>query len=309
MLAKFQVLAVLVLIFLGGNVKSHEAGLSVPDWPTSYGYNMFTFPYEYWVGGIWHEHVHRLVASGVGALTVMLACGVALFYRRYRILGWSMLAAVIVQGLLGGLTVIYLLPAWISSAHGMLAQAFLCLSVAMAFLLHHEGGRSIAQEPRIRTASIVLLIALFVQLAFGAFVRHTESGLAVLDFPTVAGSYLPSVSPQTIQTLNEARSASRLAPIDSSQVVIHLLHRYWALVVVFGVGLLYSRIRSSLDATLKGYSVGLIALTILQIGLGASIVLTHRIILPTSLHVVIGATMMAMTMLIYMRSRGVKAVT
>lgn len=303
-LAKFQVLAVLILIFLGGNVKSHEAGLSVPDWPTSYGYNMFTFPYQYWVGGIWYEHVHRLVASGVGALTVLLAVGVWVYQRRYKTLAFSMVVAVIVQGLLGGLTVILKLPAWTSSAHGMLAQGFLCMSVALAFLLHHEGRSFVSPESKVKSASILLLLALFVQLAFGAFVRHTESGLAVLDFPTVAGSYLPSVSPTTIAQLNEARVSAHLPPVDALQVLIHLLHRYWALSVLLGVGLVFSKIRLVTDASLRRYSKFLVLLAVIQVLLGISIILTHRVILPTSMHVVTGALMMALTMLIFMRSRG-----
>src|SRR4051794_884421 len=64
--------AVLPLIFIGGLVTSHDAALAVPDWPTSYGYNMFFFPWEKWVGGIFFEHSHRLVGSLVGFLTLIL---------------------------------------------------------------------------------------------------------------------------------------------------------------------------------------------------------------------------------------------
>jgi cytochrome c oxidase assembly protein subunit 15 len=310
--SKFHVGVVLVLIFLGGHVKSHEAGLAVPDWPTSYGYNMFTFPYEFWVGGIWHEHVHRLVASVLGALTVILALGVWRARPKFSTLGWIMVAAVIIQGLLGGLTVLMRLPAWTSSAHGMLAQAFLCMSVAMAFLLHRaafglkvqsgEGTLTPAQTGRVKVAAIVLLGALFIQLGFGAFVRHTEAGLAVLDFPTVAGSWLPSLSTATLETLNVARAAIKLPPVESTQVLLHLLHRYWALVVCFGVWRLWRACRGTRTKLFTGISAGLAWLTLLQVSLGISIVLTHRVILPTSLHVVLGATMMAIAMLVYMRA-------
>src|SRR5215510_11261535 len=95
------------LIFVGGLVTSNEAGLSVPDWPTTYGWNMFTFPYSKWVGGIFYEHGHRLVASFVGFLTVGLTIWTWMKESRkwLRTLSLVALGAVITQGILGGLTV------------------------------------------------------------------------------------------------------------------------------------------------------------------------------------------------------------
>src|SRR5262245_16465109 len=96
----------IVLILAGSLVTSNGAGLSVPDWPTSYGWNMFTFPPSMWVGNILYEHGHRLVASGVGALTILLVTWllVADTPRRQRWLGVAAIGVVIAQGLLGGLT-------------------------------------------------------------------------------------------------------------------------------------------------------------------------------------------------------------
>ena len=113
---------------------STESGLSVPDWPTTYGSNMWTFPISKWVGGIRYEHVHRLVASFVGFLTVVLAFLLWRFEPRrwVRRLGYGALAAVVAQGVLGGMTVLFLLPTWISVAHACLAQLFFCLTVAIA---------------------------------------------------------------------------------------------------------------------------------------------------------------------------------
>jgi cytochrome c oxidase assembly protein subunit 15 len=90
-----------LLILTGALVTSHDAGLSVPDWPTSYGENMFLFPPSLWIGPIFYEHVHRLIASGVGALTVILAVWIGwVDGRRWvRWLGYAALGAVIVQGL------------------------------------------------------------------------------------------------------------------------------------------------------------------------------------------------------------------
>src|SRR5436305_7836868 len=71
-LACLTALASFPLIFMGGLVTSHHAGMSVPDWPNSYGYNMFLFPPNQWVGGILYEHTHRLMATVVGFLSVVL---------------------------------------------------------------------------------------------------------------------------------------------------------------------------------------------------------------------------------------------
>ena len=125
----------LFLIFAGAMVTSTGSGLSVPDWPTTYGWNMFTFPLSKWVGGIFYEHGHRLLASTVGFLCIVQALWLQFrepkkFVRR---LGWLSLTAVVVQGVLGGLTVIFLLPKVISVSHAALAEIFFCLNVAIAF--------------------------------------------------------------------------------------------------------------------------------------------------------------------------------
>src|SRR3954453_23484203 len=96
------------LIFMGGLVTSHGAGMSVPDWPNTYGYNMFLFPPRLWTGNILYEHTHRLYASMVGLLTIVLAA-TAWFTepRRWvRWLGVSCLGVVILQGVPGGLRVV-----------------------------------------------------------------------------------------------------------------------------------------------------------------------------------------------------------
>src|SRR5437588_9446171 len=99
--------ATLFLICSGGMVTSKGVGLAVPDWPTSFGYNMFLFPVSQWVGGIFFEHVHRLIASTVGLLTLILATWIwwADGRRWVRALGLAAVAAVILQGVLGGLRV------------------------------------------------------------------------------------------------------------------------------------------------------------------------------------------------------------
>ena len=122
-----------VLIWVGGLVTSHGVGMAVPDWPTTYGYNMFFFPISKWVGGIFYEHSHRLVASGVGCLTVILAVWLWLKEERrwLRWVGIAALAAVIMQGVLGGLRVTQMKDV-IGVFHATLAQLFFALVSAIA---------------------------------------------------------------------------------------------------------------------------------------------------------------------------------
>src|SRR6478672_12669188 len=132
--AKLVAFCTLLLITAGGMVTSTGSGLSVPDWPTTYGWNMFTFPMSKWVGGIRYEHSHRLIASTVGFLTIVLAVWTWRVEPRawVRKLGFAALGAVILQGVLGGLTVLYFLPPAISISHAGLAQLFFCLTVSIA---------------------------------------------------------------------------------------------------------------------------------------------------------------------------------
>src|SRR5438445_10443641 len=132
--AQFLAGCTVLLVLAGSLGTSTQSGLAVPDWPTTYGWNMFTFPPSKWVGGIFYEHGHRLIASTVGFLTIVLAIWIWLRDPRrwMKRLGVVALAAVIAQGLLGGLTVLFFLPTAISTAHAGLAEIFLCITVAIA---------------------------------------------------------------------------------------------------------------------------------------------------------------------------------
>lgn len=154
--------SVLVLICSGGLVTSHEAGMSVPDWPNSFGYNMFLFPISRWVGGVFFEHTHRLIASAVGLLTVMLC--IALYRlddRRWvKTLGLIAVGAVILQGVLGGLRVTEN-NALLGLFHGCLAQGFFALMATIALAtsrfwrnLERTGNEQTSQSaPAIRAIS------------------------------------------------------------------------------------------------------------------------------------------------------------
>jgi protoheme IX farnesyltransferase len=170
------VVATLALIFVGGLVTSTHSGLSVPDWPLSYGRLMPPM-----VGGILFEHGHRMVATGVGMLTILT---VVVFRRDPRAwirrASWGALALVVVQGVLGGLTVLYKLPKPISIAHGTLAQTFFCLTVALAVWTspawRSTGVPAAPDRPShvpLPHIALLLFLTLFVQLVLGAVVRHT----------------------------------------------------------------------------------------------------------------------------------------
>src|SRR3990167_2825462 len=112
------VMGTFLLVLAGGLVTSHDAGLAVPDWPTSYGQ---WFPPM--IGNVFWEHGHRMIAGAVGVLTLLLAIWIQIQEKRVwmKRLGWIAFGAVLLQALLGGLTVIYMLPAPVSIAHACLA--------------------------------------------------------------------------------------------------------------------------------------------------------------------------------------------
>jgi len=304
-----MVAATLGLIAAGGMITSTGSGLSVPDWPTTYGENMFTFPFSKWTGGIFYEHSHRLIASTVGFLTIILAVWlhIARPSRFLKVLGWCALGAVIVQGVLGGLTVIYLLPTWISVMHGCVAQSFLCVLVTIAVklgIMRREGrveatpagspfGPSRTRSPRL---ALLLAMVVFGQLIAGAIMRHTESGLAIPDFPAMYGSYMPSLSADALARYNESRAFDYgLEPVTRMQVMYHLTHRVGAVLVVAMVMMAVWRYRTKATGDFRlGRAVGLIvALVLVQAGLGIATVLLRKPPLIATAHVVVGAATLA----------------
>ena len=161
-----------LLILFGGLVTSHEAGLAVPDWPTSYG---GWFPPM--VGNVFWEHGHRMIAGCVGVLTLVLACAIQRIEDRpwLKRLGWIALGAVALQAILGGLTVIYFLPAPVSVAHAMLAQTFFCLTVAIAYFLNVRRAPEIVSSDREVLGPLWMTEGLmFAQLVLGSILRHSR---------------------------------------------------------------------------------------------------------------------------------------
>ncbi len=156
---------------------SNDAGLSVPDWPTSFG-SLYKIPHL--VGGVRFEHTHRMIAQFVGFLSIILAIWTWRADRRrwMRYLGVTALGLVIAQGILGGLTVLFYLPPAISSAHAALAQTFFCVTVLIAIFTGKrwvEEAQRVEfdeQRPSLFTLALLSIFVLYVQLILGALFRH-----------------------------------------------------------------------------------------------------------------------------------------
>src|SRR5215475_10543143 len=191
--AKFVAGCTVLLVLAGSLVTSTDSGLSVPDWPTTYGWNMFTFPPSKWVGGIFYEHGHRLIASTVGFLTIILAAWLwrAEDRRWMRWLGITALGAVVAQGVLGGITVLFFLPAAVSTAHAGLAEIFFCLTIAIALFTSpgwiagyrrpHDPSRQASgvDDAMLRRVATLTTAMIYTQIIVGATMRHTNAGLAI----------------------------------------------------------------------------------------------------------------------------------
>jgi len=185
----FTAFCTFLLLIAGALVTGNEAGLSVPDWPLSYG--SLTPPM---IGGIFYEHGHRMIASFVGLLTVILALWVWKKEKRklVRIMAFSTLATVIAQGVLGGLTVLLFLPAPVSVMHACLAQTFFCLIASLALVTSKSWQNKIELEAEdrktlsLRKVGVLTTAALYLQLILGAALRHSKSGILF----HVAGAFL-----------------------------------------------------------------------------------------------------------------------
>jgi cytochrome c oxidase assembly protein subunit 15 len=273
--------ATLALIFIGGLVTSTGSGLAVPDWPLSYGMLMPPM-----VGGVFYEHGHRMAASAVGALTLALAFWTwRLEPRRgVRRLAWGALAAVVAQGILGGLTVIYLLPTPISVTHACLAQTFFCLVIALAYATSREWLAAVPTVDLVgmRNAAAIASGFVFFQLFLGAVMRHTGAGLAIPDFPLLTGRGFP--------------------PFAEPGVLVHFTHRLFALAVALAVLNLGLRAWRSGDARFTRPALLALLLTLVQISLGVAAVLTRKAVVLTTAHVATGAAILGTCFFIALRA-------
>jgi len=293
------VLSVTALIYIGALVTSNAAGLTVPDWPTTFGDNMFLYPYSKWTGGIFYEHFHRIVASIIGFITLILTFVAFLYEKRknVKLICYLALALVIFQGVLGGLTVLYKLPTFISVLHGVSAQTFFCLTVLIAFIYNIKSFDFDSKSTDSKAKYFLILI--YFQLIIAAIVRHSGSGLAIPDFPTMGGSFFPLIEENWIQKVNAYRHSIGMAEADTFKIYIHLFHRFIALTIFIYSILFLISIKSKITfKPIRNLSSLFFGLVILQIALGIVTVLSGKDPIITSTHVFVGALLLALIFII-----------
>jgi len=299
------VCATFCLIIAGGLVTSTGSALAVPDWPLSYGQVMPPM-----TGGVLYEHGHRMVATFVGMLTTILAIWLWRREKRgwVRTLGWVALLSVITQGVLGGLTVLLLLPTPISVSHAALAQSFFCLTIILAAVTtpkwESEPTKELATIGKTRTLALATTGVIFLQLLLGALMRHTESGLAIPDFPLAYGHLLPPLDASAMGEINAARLQLDLPPAEFGQLWIHFAHRVGALLAA-GVTLISVRhVLSSFksESAMREPAIILMVLMVVQLLLGALTVWTGKNVEAATAHVATGALLLGTSVVLSLRT-------
>ncbi|MBM3227123.1 MAG: heme A synthase [Candidatus Tectomicrobia bacterium] len=278
--------ATLVLIFVGALVTSTGSGLAVPDWPLSFGQ---VFPPM--VGGVLYEHGHRLVAAFVGMLTVTLMVIITHWEPRHwvRWIARGAVVVVLLQGILGGITVLLRLPTVVSVMHACLAQAFFMLTIVLAICTGPSWGKTVIplvepKRPTLASLAALTVGAIYLQLIAGALMRHTGAGLAIPDFPLAFGRVFP--------------------PLESAAVIIHFIHRLGALVVTGCAGWTVVRVMRQYrqERLLVRPAMLLAALLLMQLTLGAYTIWSQRAILLMTAHVAVGAAVLATSLALMLRA-------
>jgi cytochrome c oxidase assembly protein subunit 15 len=274
---KLVALSTLFLIYAGAMVTSTGSGLAVPDWPLSFGMLMPPM-----VGGVFYEHGHRMVATAVGLLTLIQAFWLQRSEPKgfLRKLGWSALAAVLLQGLLGGLTVLFLLPKPISISHAALAEIFLAINVSIAFFASHSYHSFRARRGTVadfRSVTRLLVAAIFVQMLLGAWMRHLGAALAIPDYPLSLGRIVP--------------------PFDSIGIIANFAHRTWAIAVVAIAIAAAAKILRERGAP-RSLMLWILGALAVQVTLGAYTIWSGRNEIVASFHVMTGAATLALSVLL-----------
>jgi cytochrome c oxidase assembly protein subunit 15 len=264
----------LPLLFIGGLVTSKGAGLAVPDWPTTFGYNMFLYPWSKMIGNIFYEHSHRLVASGVGLLTIAMAWVFWFQEPRpwLRRLGIAALVLVILQGVIGGLRVV-LLEHTLAIVHAAFAQLFFALTVSLVVFTSAEwrsAPRPIADGRRLRRLCALTTGLIYVQALLGAVLRHTGERVDLhLIFAGLVTLHVILILIRVIKFHGDLPALKRPASLLGVLLVLQL-----------GLGLV----------SYFGKFTSLLGVPV------------DVLILLTTTHVVIGALMLAMSLLLTLRS-------
>jgi cytochrome c oxidase assembly protein subunit 15 len=271
--AMFLAACTLLLIVAGALVTSNDAGLSVPDWPTSFG-SLYKMPPM--VGGVKYEHGHRMFAELVGLLIIAMAVWTQRVEQRkwMKVLGWIALAAVVGQGVLGGLTVLFYLPWAISTAHATLAQTIFCVVIAMA-LFTSKGWLQDSEpivEPRLTpgTPALTAMTAgcVWVQLILGASFRH--SGMKLLPHLIGACVVTAMLCWTVVRVLSRYSNAAQLR--RPAQLILALL------MVQLGLGFAayLTRLQWMLDPPQP--TTGIVVTTVSHVAGGALVLATSVIL-------------------------------
>ncbi len=272
--ATFVACATFLLIIAGALVTGNDAGLSVPDWPTSFG----SFRMPRMVGGVKYEHGHRMIAGAVGILTLILALWIWRSEPRrwVRRLGVAAVLAIVAQALLGGITVLFYLPVTISVSHACLAQLFFCISVSLALFTGQDWRWDDTEfedtsAPSLRRLSLTTTALVFVQLLLGAAFRH--HGFGIVPHILVAGLVTVGVLWLLARVLAQFGSQPRL------KRAVFLLSGLLVLQVFLGIGS-YLMLLSARNAPQPLPAVVAVTTTHVAVGalvLASSLLLTLKI--------------------------------
>jgi heme a synthase len=239
--AAFTLCSTFFLLMAGALVTSNDAGLAVPDWPLSYGSLMPPM-----VGGIFYEHGHRMLATLVGILTIILAVWIWRREKRtwLRRLGWGALGLIVAQGLLGGLTVKLLLPPPVSMAHATMAQLFFITILSITIFTGAWWQREQPQEPdpgspQLRTVAVATTGAILLQTVLGAGFRHGEFGIG----PHLAGACLVLVMVVWVGRIVRMR----FREVKALRKTVIWLHLFFGIQVLLGLAA-WSAVLSAKDA-------------------------------------------------------------
>ena len=280
-----------VLLLLGGVVHNTESSLACPDWPLCYG-QMFP-PLE---KGIWIEHSHRILASFVGILTIALVLTTRRQRKDVYPYAKAALAFVIIQGILGGITVVYRLPTLVSTAHLSLSMVFWCMLIFLAHKLSAtepvlEEGEQQNWNPSLRVELLAGGLLLFLQIVLGAFVRHSGAGNAC--------GFGEESFPLCRDIVNWVYTSWPL----SLPAKLHTLHRYLGVAVTLWFGVWFARMLFTGGQPGMKYLITVVALVlslVIQVVLGAMMVVTGLNIVPTTAHLGVAALALGLCWYLYL---------
>ena len=222
------------LLFVGGLVTTYRVGMAVPDWPTTFGMNMFLYDMTQASWAVFGEHTHRLYGAAVGIFVILLMLDLFAFDRRpwMRWLGVFALAAVIGQGVLGGYRV-RLNSTLLAAIHGTSAQAFFGLMVALCVLTGRGWfgpSRSAPMAGKLRRQSAAMLGLVYVQVAVGAWLRHYGEVNALVVHTIIAVAVLGHGSAMIVRILRQGDRLPELVPSARAMAVLLTLQ------IILGVG-------------------------------------------------------------------------